>query len=62
MQFETKEPTDSGSNRSTTRFAASLSAFQRIGLMARVLCNVMTSDWSGHFIGPDGKTPVPLDF
>jgi hypothetical protein len=26
--------------------------------MARVLCNVMTSDWSVHFIAPDGKTRV----
>jgi hypothetical protein len=26
--------------------------------MARVLCNVMTRDWSVNFIGPDGKTRV----
>jgi hypothetical protein len=26
--------------------------------MARVLCNVMESDWSVNFIGPDGKTRV----
>jgi hypothetical protein len=26
--------------------------------MARVLVNVMESDWSLHFIGPDGKTQV----
>jgi hypothetical protein len=26
--------------------------------MARVLCNVMTGDWSVNFIGPDGKTRV----
>jgi hypothetical protein len=26
--------------------------------MARVLCNVMTSDWSVNFIGPDGKTGI----
>ena len=30
----------------------------RSGLMARVLCNVMTSDCSLHFIGPDGKTRI----
>jgi hypothetical protein len=28
--------------------------------MARVLCNVMTSHWSVHFIGPDGKTRIGL--
>jgi hypothetical protein len=26
--------------------------------MARVLCNVMTNDWSVHFIRPDGKTRI----
>jgi hypothetical protein len=26
--------------------------------MARVLCNVMTSDWSVNFIGPNGKTRI----
>jgi hypothetical protein len=26
--------------------------------MASVLCNVMTSDWSVNFIGPDGKTRI----
>jgi hypothetical protein len=26
--------------------------------MGRVLCNVMTSDWSVNFIGPDGKTRI----
>jgi hypothetical protein len=26
--------------------------------MARVLCNVMTDDWSVNFVGPDGKTGV----
>jgi hypothetical protein len=35
-----------------------LASCYRIGLIARVLCNVMTSDWSVHFIGPDGKTQV----
>ena len=27
-------------------------------LMARVLCNVMKSDWAVHFIAPDGKTRI----
>ena len=26
--------------------------------MPRVLCNVMTDDWSVNFIGPDGKTGI----
>ena|ERR1700733_6696010 len=26
--------------------------------MARVLCNVMESDWAVHFIAPDGKTRI----
>jgi hypothetical protein len=26
--------------------------------MARVLCNVMTGDWSVNFVGPDGKTRI----
>jgi hypothetical protein len=26
--------------------------------MARVLCNVMTSDWSVNFIAPDGRTRI----
>jgi hypothetical protein len=26
--------------------------------MARVLVNVMESDWSVHFIGPDGQTRI----
>jgi hypothetical protein len=26
--------------------------------MARVLCNVMFSDWSVHFIAPDGRTRI----
>jgi hypothetical protein len=26
--------------------------------MARVLCNVMRSDWSVHFIAPDGRTRI----
>ena len=26
--------------------------------MARVLVNVMESDWSVHFIGPDGRTRI----
>jgi hypothetical protein len=30
--------------------------------MASVLCNAMTSDWSVHFIGPDGRGPCTHTF